>query len=92
MAQPHGDIFEGVAPGAEPFAPTRGYQHVERDGLSIELGGPSSFYREFWNAHGLDQLAGLLNTPEVAIAPGERLHLPVLIHNGTGKVPSASSA
>lgn len=80
-----GDIFESVAPGAEAFAPARGYQQVERDGLSIELGGPWSFYREFWKAHGLDQLAGLLTTPEVGIAPGERLHLPVLIHNGTDK-------
>jgi LmbE family N-acetylglucosaminyl deacetylase len=80
-----GDIFEGVAPGAEPFAPTRGYQQVEKDGLSIELGGPWSFYREFWKAHELDHLAELLPMPEVAIAPGERLHLPLLIHNGTGK-------
>src|SRR5579872_597991 len=41
------DIFEGIAPGTEPFAPTRGYQHVEKDGITVELGGPWSFYREF---------------------------------------------
>ena len=80
-----GDIFEGVAPGAEPFAPAGGYQYTQKEGLSIELGGPWSFYREFWKAHGLDHLAGLLRSPEVGIAPGERLHLPVLIHNETGK-------
>jgi LmbE family N-acetylglucosaminyl deacetylase len=85
-----GDIFEGITPGAEPFAPVPGYKHTAKDGLSIELGGPWSFYREFWRAHGLDHLAGLLATPEVSIMPGERLHLPVLIHNGTADAHEVS--
>lgn len=80
-----GDIFEGISPGVEAFAPTRGYRPVERDGLSLELGGPWSFYREFWKAHDLDHLAELLHTPEVGLAPGEHLHLPVLIHNSASK-------
>jgi LmbE family N-acetylglucosaminyl deacetylase len=80
-----GDPFEGVVPAAAPFAPVHGYHPVEKDKLSIELGGPWSFYSEFCKAHGIDRLAGLLATPEVGIAKGERLHLPVLIHNGTGE-------
>jgi len=79
-----GDIFEGITAGAVPFAGTRTYQPAEQHGLSIELGGPWSFYHEFWKAHGLDHLADLLPGLEVAIAPGEQLHLPVLIHNATG--------
>jgi hypothetical protein len=78
-----GDVFEGIAAGLSAFAPVRGYRQVEPDGLSLELGGPWGFYREFWKAHGLDQLAALLPGPEVAVEPGERLHLPLLIHNGT---------
>ena len=78
-----GDILEGVVGGGSPFAPVPGYRPAKKEGLSIELGGPWSFYREFWKAHGVDHLAALLSTPEVAIAPGERLHLPLVIHNAT---------
>jgi len=80
-----GDILEGVAGGGPPFAPVPGYRPAKKDGLSLELGGPWSFYREFWKAHAIDHLAALLSTPEVAIAPGERLHLPLVIHNATAE-------
>jgi LmbE family N-acetylglucosaminyl deacetylase len=80
-----GDIYEGVAPGAIPFVPAPGYRPVVADGITLELGGPWAFYREFWKAHGLNQLAGLLPAAEVGIAPGEHLHLPILLHNGTGQ-------
>jgi hypothetical protein len=79
------DIFEGVAEGASAFSPVPGYRPPKREGLSIELGGPWSFYREFWKAHAIDHLAALLSTPEVAIAPAERLHLPLVIHNATAE-------
>lgn len=80
-----GDIFEGVTPGPLAFVPSPGYRQPEESGLAADLGGPWSFYRAFWKAHGLDQLPGLLASPEVGIAAGERLHLPVLLHNGTGE-------
>ena len=79
------DILEGVAGGSSPFAPVPGYRPTKKEGLSIELGGPWSFYREFWKAHAIDHLAALLSTPEVAIAPGERLHLPLVIHNAAAE-------
>jgi LmbE family N-acetylglucosaminyl deacetylase len=78
-----GDIFEGIAPGAAAFVPAPGYHAAEETGVTLALGGPWSFYREFWKAHGLNHLAGLLATPEVGIAPGEHLHLPVLLQNNT---------
>jgi hypothetical protein len=80
-----GDILEGIAEGRLPFAPVPGYRPAKKDGLSVELGGPWGFYREFWKAHAIDHLAALLSTPEVAIAPGERLHLPLVIHNATAE-------
>src|SRR5881396_1326874 len=43
-----GDVFEGVDPAALPYSPVRGYQPKQRDGLSLELGGPWAFYPEFW--------------------------------------------
>jgi LmbE family N-acetylglucosaminyl deacetylase len=80
-----GDILEGVGGGRSEFAPVPGYRPAKQDGLSVELGGPWGFYRKFWKAHAIDHLAALLSTPEVAIAPGERLHLPLVIHNATAE-------
>jgi len=84
------DIFEGLGPDPIPFVPVRGYRATADAGLSVELGGPWSFYRDFWKAHGLDNLATLLTTPEVNIAPGEHLHLPLLLHNGTGNIANVT--
>jgi LmbE family N-acetylglucosaminyl deacetylase len=85
-----GDIFEGTGSGRCAFAPVTGFREEAREGLSLELGGPWSFYREFWKAHGIDHLANLLPQYEVAIAPGERLHLPLVVHNGTGEAREVS--
>lgn len=78
-----GDVFEGITPGAIPFAPVRGYRPEIHQGISIELGGPWAFYREFWKAHNLEHLADLITTPEVAVADREEVHVPILIHNDT---------
>jgi len=80
-----GDIFEGIEGSRAPFTAVQGYREAPKDELFLELGGPWSFYSEFWKAHGIDHLATLLPVPEVAIAPGERLHLPMVIHNGTSE-------
>lgn len=79
-----GDVLERVTPGAIPFAPVRGYQPSETNGLSISLAGPWAFYREFWKAHDIGHLAGLLNQPEVMISAGDNLNLPISITNATG--------
>ena len=78
-----GDIFEGITPGAIPYAPVRGYRPETRSGLSVSLGGPWAFYREFWQGHNLDTLSRLIQTPEVALANAAQLHVPILIHNDT---------
>ncbi len=79
-----GDIFEGVEPAPVPFALVRGYEAPQRAGVSVELGGPWAFYRQFCPAHNVGHVAHLL-APEVSIAPGERLHVPLLIHNDTSE-------
>jgi LmbE family N-acetylglucosaminyl deacetylase len=77
------DVFEGI--GKEPiaFAPSPGYRLPTRQGISIELGGPWYFYKQFWQAHGLDHLAKLLPDAETTLSAGERIFLPVLVHNDT---------
>lgn len=76
-----GDIFEGVQPGAIPYAQARGYHPESHSGVWIELGGPWAFYREFWKAHNLGHLTDLIKTPEVAVANAAPVNVPILIHN-----------
>jgi LmbE family N-acetylglucosaminyl deacetylase len=75
------DIFEGISGNPIPFSPHPGYKAAQRSGISMELGGPWSFYREFWQAHGLLQLSGLLPEVGVNVVPGERIQIPLLLHN-----------
>src|SRR6266404_4200423 len=77
-----GDIFEGVTPGAIAYAFRRPYRPTIRDGVSVRLGGPWEFYREFWRAHNIEHLADLV-TPEVGVAGGQVLNVPLLIANDT---------
>ena len=79
-----GDVFEGVTPGAITFAPKSGYGPPPRDGISLQLGGPWAFYREFWRAQNIEHLAELV-TPEVGVAGGQPLNVPLLIVNETGQ-------
>ena len=76
-----GDILEGVAPGPIPYARVHGYEAPAHPGLALALAGPWAFYRDFWDAHDIHHVADLLKQPEVMIAPGEKLDLPVTITN-----------
>jgi LmbE family N-acetylglucosaminyl deacetylase len=78
------DVFKGVVPGPIPFAPAPGYRPRAAEGLSAEFGGPWAFYRKFWPAHGIGDPQNLLS-PEVNVSVSRPLHLPVLVHNNTGK-------
>jgi uncharacterized membrane protein len=53
--------------------------------VSIELGGPWSFYRDFRLAHGLERLPRL-DVPEIAVAAGGTLEIPVWLHNPTNTI------
>jgi len=51
--------------------------------VSLELGGPWAFYREFWKTHGLEHLSELLPVPEVSTRFGNVLNIPLILHNAT---------
>jgi LmbE family N-acetylglucosaminyl deacetylase len=78
-----GDVFEGVTGAPLEFKPAPGFQPDTETGLSLSLGGPWGFYREFWKAHNLNHLAALLPVPEVGIQFGNVVNVPLLIHNAT---------
>ena len=79
-----GDIFEGITANAIAYVPVRGYRAEQRNGISLELGGPWAFYRDFWRAQNIDHLANLV-TPEVGVASGQTLNVPLLISNETDR-------
>ena len=77
-----GDVFEGVKPGTIPFHKAPGFTLRKSTTATIELGGSWRFYREFWQAHGLERLAGLV-PPEVAVNFDTFLTVPVVVENPT---------
>src|ERR1700674_4170768 len=79
-----GDIFEGVTPGALPFARPDVSAEPARPELSVELGGPYSFYAEFRRAHGLTNLPHP-EPPEIALQALSTLVIPLWVRNRTAK-------
>jgi len=71
-----GDVFEHVYPRTldDPTSV------AAEPGLTVELGGPWSFYRDFRQAHGLERLPQI-EVPEIGVAEGKTLEVPLLIHN-----------
>ncbi len=79
-----GDVFEGIAPGAIPFARPEGLPEPARPELSVELGGPWNFYAEFRRAHGLTNLPHP-EPPEIALQAPGTLVIPLYVRNQTAK-------
>jgi LmbE family N-acetylglucosaminyl deacetylase len=79
-----GDIFEGITPGAIPLARPEIAPEPTRADLSVELGGPWSFYAEFRRAHGLTNLPHP-EPPEIALQGPGTLVIPLWIRNHTTK-------
>src|SRR5713226_9735690 len=86
-----GDIFEGITPGAIAFARPELSPEPARPELSVELGGPYSFYAEFRRAHGLSNLPHP-EPPEIALQGHTTMVLPLWVRNRTGKTQEISLA
>ena len=79
-----GDVFDGITPGAIPFARPDVSPEPGRPELAVELGGPYSFYAEFRRAHGLTNLP-YPEPPEIALQAPGTLVIPLWIRNRTAK-------
>ena len=77
-----GDLFEGVNPEAIGYVPRMPSVPAPPSGLSVELAGPWGFYETFRPAHGLQHLPKAA-VPEIAIATGSTLQIPLLLRNPT---------
>jgi len=79
---PDGDVFEGIQPSALLFTPVSGFLPPKSQGVFLKLGGVFAFYRKFWQAHDLENIAPLVE-PEVMLNSGGYLHIPLLLENFT---------
>lgn len=79
-----GDLFEGVEEAGIPYRRPPGFTAQRVSTPRIELGGPWQFYRQFWQAHGLEDLSNLV-APEIMAKYSSPLVIPVMIENPTGK-------
>ena len=79
-----GDIFEGITPGAIPFARPEISAEPAKPELSVELAGPWSFYAEFRRAHALTHLPHP-EPPEIALEAHGTMVIPLWIRNRTAK-------
>ncbi len=77
-----GDIFENISASPVVPAPRVFPSALVPTQISIELGGPWSFYRDFRLAHGLERLPKL-DVPEIGVAAGGMLEIPVWLNNPT---------
>src|SRR5712664_4239792 len=85
------DVFDGITPGAIPFARPDASPEPARPELSVELGGPYSFYAEFRRAHGLSNLPHP-EPPEIALQGHTTLVIPLWVRNRTAKTQAISLA
>jgi LmbE family N-acetylglucosaminyl deacetylase len=79
---PTDDVFAGITPGSIAYVRPPDGVAEPRPGVSVELAGPWGFYETFRPAHGLQHLPKAA-VPEIGIAAGAILQVPVLLHNHT---------
>ena len=75
-----GDVFEGITPGAIPFARREAVPAAALPEISVELAGPWNYYAEFRRAHGLVHLPHP-EPPEIALQGGTDLVIPLWLRN-----------
>jgi len=80
---PTGDVFESIAPVDVAFTPPPGYRPTTPSGITIALGGPWSFYRRFWQAHGLDMLTSIDLHDVGPVSACSEVRIPIVITNPT---------
>ena len=76
------DVFAGMDDKPVPFAPQPPYQKRIGAGFTMELGGPWTFYREFYPAHSLTALEHLV-PPQTALGADRQLWVPLLLRNNS---------
>lgn len=80
-ASAENDIFAGIDDEPIGYAPPQAKPEVASSGITLTLGGPWFFYQQFYRAHGLGSLLGLVAPPQTALGDNHQLWIPLLLHN-----------
>ncbi|HEV2136065.1 MAG TPA: PIG-L family deacetylase [Terracidiphilus sp.] len=76
------DVWSGVSDNPVAYAPQPPYSETRRTGITLDLGGPWAFYQQFYRAHGLQSLNGLV-APQTALSTDRQLWVPLLLRNNS---------
>jgi LmbE family N-acetylglucosaminyl deacetylase len=77
-----GNVFENVTADPIPFSRAAVAAEAAHGDVSVELGGPWSYYAEFRRTHGLEHLSHP-DPPEIALQAGTSLMIPLWLQNST---------
>lgn len=77
-----GDLFDGISNVPNDFVPISYIPEKMPPGIRFEFGGVFSFYKKFWAKHGIEHIESLIE-PEVAVAAGSVMHVPLELSNNT---------
>ena len=77
-------VFAGVTDQPVAYVPPPGYHPVARSGVTVQLGGPWAFYRQFYIAYALNVMEGLVQPLQTALSSDNQLWVPLLLRNNTG--------
>lgn len=77
------DVWAGIDEGAIPYAPPSPPPAAAASGITLALGGPWSFYQQFYRAHNLSSLADLVSPAQTALGSDRQLWVPLLLRNNT---------
>jgi hypothetical protein len=83
------DVFAGIVPGGISFQRAPGLVDTEPSKPTVEIGDPWKYYRDLWQAHGLDHLANIVPL-EVTVKVGGALDIPLIINNPLDSVISVN--
>jgi LmbE family N-acetylglucosaminyl deacetylase len=78
-----GDVFEGITDAPVDFVPAPGIRSARKDDFVFALGGPWHYYRQFWEAHDLADLAAIAREEIGPIRPGSAVRVPLLLGNAS---------
>lgn len=79
------DVFAGVDAKPMAYVPPPSSSGPVSSGITLTLGGPWSFYQQFYQAHDLRSLADLVTPPQTALSSDRQLWVPLLLSNNTAE-------
>ena len=82
ITSPEADVWDGIHATPIAYVPPPGYHPEAPSAVSLELGGPWAFYKQFQKAHGIASALSFVK-PQTAFSSNSSLWVPLLIHNDT---------